>query len=112
MNATLVVLVAVAVGPSWIDGRGVMVAENVIKNQPIFPAVARDCTRAHHFAQFVNHCGVKPTAYIAEDLWLRAALDLPAHTELTVDYNRPIDFTTDHGTRCKLVPAPDDFVKC
>ena len=110
--STMVLVVALAVGPSWIDGRGLLVAQEVQKDQPLFPAISLNCTLEHPYGAFVNHCELKPTAYIGKDLWIRAASDLEPNTELTVDYNRPIDFITTRGTTCRLVPPETGFVKC
>lgn len=112
MNA-LVLVVSLVVAPSVFEGRGLLTLDPLVKDQPVIPAMTRDCQLASDFGRFVNHCSLKPTAYIdSSGLWLRALTDLESLTELTINYNESFAFLTPRGTVCGLKPAERSFRQC
>lgn len=111
MNA-LVLVVGLMIGPSVFEGRGLLLSDAVVRDQPIIPALTPDCKLANRWCEFVNHCSDKPTAYVDSGLWLRASADLESMTELTVNYNATFGFTTPRGTFCVLKPADPSFRRC
>lgn len=108
---SLVLVVALTVGPSLLHGHGLLLAQDVQKDQPLAVALTPDC-QLGNWSHLINHCSTNPTAYIGEDLWLRAKRDLEAPTELTVDYDLPFGFVTPRGSFCKLKPADVHFKSC